>query len=29
MSPLAPYIPNAKEPWNLARVHHLHWRDLG
>jgi len=26
MSPLAPYVPNAKEPWNLARVHHLHWR---
>ena len=26
MSPLAPYVPNAKEPWNLAREHRRHWR---
>ncbi|HEX6813639.1 MAG TPA: DUF1800 domain-containing protein [Planctomycetota bacterium] len=24
--PLAPYVPDERQPWNLARVHHLHWR---
>jgi hypothetical protein len=24
--PLAPYVPSAQQPWNLERVHHLHWR---